>query len=181
MTDDCQHLSWECSGAYGDVGPAGALHQCTECDKKWMSLSEFAKGDQVGVCEICGQPEENAPKFVTKDSGKREEYDSGMRRDVQTGKPRPDLLFIDGMPYDEQPLIRWASLLQRGADKYGEKNWTLANSEEELARFRASAIRHFFQWASGEVDEDHMAATWFNMAAVAYMEWKLRDVSEEDG
>jgi hypothetical protein len=30
--------------------------------------------------------------YTTKDSGKREEYKSGMRRDTQEGKPRYDLI-----------------------------------------------------------------------------------------
>lgn len=113
--------------------------------------------------------------FETKDSGERVEYESGMRRDIQEAKPRFDLLYPPGMPYDKQPLTRWAALLERGAKKYGSENWTLANSEEELKRFRASAARHFNQWIVGETDEDHMAATWFNMAAVAYMEWKFEE------
>lgn len=112
-------------------------------------------------------------KFVTKDSGKREEYPSGMRRDTQENKPRWDLLFVPGVPYEAQPLYRVAALMQRGAEKYGDHNWTLANSEEELARFRASAARHFAQWMSGEKDEDHMAAVWFNLQAHAVLEWKL--------
>lgn len=105
------------------------------------------------------------PDFVTKDSGERIEYDSGMRRDVVTGKPRFDLILADGIPYDEQLLTRWAALLGRGADKYGERNWERANSREELDRFRASAFRHFMQWYLGETDEDHAAAVLFNVNA----------------
>lgn len=112
--------------------------------------------------------------YETKDSGYRAAYESGMVRDTQDSKPRFDLLYPPGMPYELQPLTRWAALLERGATKYGEENWTLADSEEELRRFRASAARHFNQWVTGEADEDHMAATWFNMAAVAYLEWKLQ-------
>ncbi len=111
--------------------------------------------------------------FETKDSGYRKAFESGMVRDTQDSKPRFDLLYPPGMPYETQPLTRYASLLQRGAEKYGTMNWTLANSQEELDRFKASAARHFNQWIMGERDEDHMAAVWFNMAAVAYMEWKL--------
>lgn len=113
--------------------------------------------------------------FVTKDSGVRQSYDSGMVRDLQEGKPRFDLLVVEGMPYSDQPLTRWAALLARGAEKYGAKNWQYANSQEELARFKSSAARHFFQWLSGETDEDHMTATWFNMTAADYVEWKLND------
>jgi hypothetical protein len=111
--------------------------------------------------------------FITKDSGKREEYDSGMRRETQDGKPRFDLLLADGIPFDAQFLTRFAALLERGASKYGEKNWQQANSEEELLRFRASGLRHMFQWMCGEVDEDHAAAVAFNLMAAEYVKWKL--------
>ena len=54
--------------------------------------------------------------FETKDSGERQEFSTGMRRDVQTDKPRYDLL-------DKPMLKRWAELMGRGAAKYGEDNW----------------------------------------------------------
>lgn len=118
--------------------------------------------------------------FKTKDSGERENYVSGMQRDIQVGKPRFDLLLLSDMPYEEQFLTRFAALLERGAEKYGERNFELANSPEELARFKASAHRHFMQWVCGEVDEDHMAAVAFNLMAAEYVKWKLKNaVSEE--
>ena len=123
----------------------------------------------------------SSSEFVTKDSGERIDYPSGMRRDTQNGKPRWDLLFVPEMPYELQPLTRVAALLARGAEKYGDNNWTLANSEEELARFKASAARHFAQWITGERDEDHMAAVWFNLQAAAYVEWKLNASNETKG
>lgn len=108
---------------------------------------------------------EQSTRFVTKDSGARQEYASGMVRDVQTNKPRFDLLLADGLGYEDQPLTRVAALLQRGAEKYDARNWEKANTEEELERFKASALRHMFQWASGALDEDHMAAVVFNLFA----------------
>lgn len=113
--------------------------------------------------------------FETKDSGERVEYESGMRRDIQSGKPRFDLLLVDGLPYQEQFLTRFAALLSRGAEKYGERNWQLASSEDELNRFKASAHRHFVQWATGEVDEDHAVAVAFNLMAYEYVKWKLEN------
>lgn len=119
--------------------------------------------------------------FETKDSGERVEYESGMRRDIQSGKPRFDLLLVDGLPYEEQFLTRFAALLARGAEKYGERNWQLASSPEELARFRASGLRHMMQWANGELDEDHAVAVAFNLMAYEYVKWKLENaqVTEE--
>lgn len=115
--------------------------------------------------------------FETKDSGVRSEYDSGMVRDTQEGKPRHDLLWVPGMPYLDQPLTRLAGLLERGAVKYGDFNWTLANSTEELNRFKASGARHFAQWMCGEQDEDHFAGTYYNMQAFEYVKWKLKEGS----
>lgn len=102
-------------------------------------------------------------KYITKDSGQRQEYASGMRRDLQDGKPRYDLVIPVGLP--DHMLKRWAMLLERGMAKYGYRNWEKANSEEELLRFKQSAFRHFIQWFEGEEDEDHAAAVFFNIQA----------------
>src|ERR1035437_3119423 len=97
-------------------------------------------------------------EFMTKDSGERERYDSGMVRDTAKGKP--DYTLIDG-PF----LYRWAMLMVRGAVKYGRDNWRKAQGEAELLRFRASASRHMQQWLAGDDEEDHAAAVAFNLAA----------------
>jgi hypothetical protein len=104
--------------------------------------------------------------FVVKDSGKRIEYDSGLRRDVTDGKPDYTLIYI---PF----LTRIAIHLGKGAVKYGRENWKFANSEDELMRFRESALRHMMQWLSGDADEDHMAAVCFNLMAAEYTKERL--------
>lgn len=104
--------------------------------------------------------------FNTKDSGKREEFSTGMVRDTQDDKPRYDL--IDGAF-----LKRWAELMARGAKKYGENNWKKAATTEELTRFRASAVRHLFQYLEGDRSEDHAAAVAFNLAGAEMVEEKL--------
>ncbi len=114
------------------------------------------------------------PEFITKDSGARQEYDSGMRRDTQDGKPMFGLLRPEGVPYDEQFLTRCAALMTRGIEKYGHRNWEKANSEEELARFKESAERHLHQYLAGETDEDHAAAVFFNLLAAITTEYKMR-------
>lgn len=164
-SDDCLHESWECSGR---TGLGDVVHKCNDCPLCWTNRAEM-----FVPCDICDT--RSPSKFTTKDSGKREEYDSGMRRDIQDGKPRFDLLLVAGLPYEEQFLTRIAGLLERGATKYGERNWQLANSEQELARFRASGMRHFIQWACGETDEDHAAAVVFNLMAAEYTKWKLEN------
>lgn len=110
-------------------------------------------------------------QFITKDSGERQEYASGMRRDTQAGKP-DFYLCLAGIPYDDEMLTRWAGLMTRGAEKYGSRNWQLADSTAELERFKSSAFRHFVQWISGETDEDHAAAVFFNITAAEYVKHK---------
>ena len=114
-------------------------------------------------------------KFITKDSGERAEFDSGMQRDTNSGKPRFELTMPVGMSYDEQLLTRWAKLMGRGAEKYSTRNWEKANGKEELERFKESAFRHFIQWMSGEEDEDHSAAVLFNICGAEFVKWKLEN------
>ncbi len=116
------------------------------------------------------------PEYITKDSGQRQDYDSGMRRDIQDGKSRVDLLLAEGVPYAEQLLVRAGGLMERGAVKYGLRNWERANSKEEMDRFKASALRHMLQWFCGETDEDHGSAVLFNVIAYESTKWKVENV-----
>lgn len=101
-------------------------------------------------------------KYITKDSGKRIKWKSGFNRDTDDGKPRYDLIPL--------PLLkRLAELYARGAIKYGDNNWHLAKSPEELARFKQSAWRHFAQWNMDEEDEDHACAVVFNIFAYEFL------------
>lgn len=113
-----------------------------------------------------------AKTYITKDSGQRQEYDSGMKRDLQDGKPRFDLIIPLGISYETTLFYRWAMLLERGMTKYGYRNWEKANSEEEMIRFKQSAFRHFIQWFHGEEDEDHAAAVLFNVNAYEFVKEK---------
>lgn len=113
--------------------------------------------------------------FVTKDSGERAEFASGMVRDTDKGKARFDLLVAEGVPYKHQFLTRCAELMMRGAEKYNDRNWEKANSAEEVARMKSSAFRHFMQWFCGETDEDHAAAVIFNILAAETTEWKIKN------
>lgn len=107
--------------------------------------------------------------YITKDSGKREEFTSGMVRDTQDDKPRYDLV--------DWPMIeRWAALMGRGAKKYGENNWKKAAGEAEYQRFRASGLRHLIQWFNGATDEDHAAAVFFNIAGAEMVKAKTAEV-----
>lgn len=98
--------------------------------------------------------------FVTKDSGQREEFESGARRDTQDGKPRYDLV-------PAAPLKRLAELMARGAVKYGDSNWMKGMP---ASRFLASMMRHVEAYRLGERDEDHLAAVVFNAFAIMHFE-----------
>lgn len=100
---------------------------------------------------------------MIKDSGARQQFASGMQRDVTTGKI--DYTFILKGPM----LDRWAKQLMDGAKKYDRDNWMKASGEPELLRFRESAMRHLVQWLRGDTDEDHAAAVFFNINGAEYV------------
>ncbi len=110
--------------------------------------------------------------FDMKDSGIRQEFESGMVRDVTAGK-------IDWSLVANGPMLRrWAELLTNGAvvKGYGKRNWMKAAGEDEYERFRESAFRHFMEWYLGERDEDHGAAVFFNINGAEYV-----DMTPEQG
>ena len=105
--------------------------------------------------------------FIVKDSGKRQEFSGGMVRDTTEGKTDYSLV-LDGPMFD-----RWAIHLTKGAVKYAKRNWMKAAGQEELDRFRESALRHFIQWFRGDVDEDHASAVFFNINGAETTKEKL--------
>lgn len=105
--------------------------------------------------------------FITKDSGQRQEFETGMVRDTSTDKIRYDLVYM--------PMFkRWAKLMTRGAKKYTARNWEKAETQEELDRFKESAFRHFMTWFLDEdSSEDHAAAVFFNISGAEFVKEKL--------
>ena len=122
-------------------------------------------------------------EFVVNDSGKRQEFASGMVRDITENKLRPDLV-RDGPMFQ-----RWIKHLTAGARKYAARNWMLAYGQEELDRFLESADRHFNIWityrqtgvniedpnypTTEPLKEDHAAAVFFNINGAEYVKGKL--------
>jgi hypothetical protein len=113
-------------------------------------------------------------EFSVKDSGQREQFESGMVRDTAEGKINWTLVRPGPM------LRRWAEHLSKAASKYdntrnpGEpRNWQLASGLAELERFQESAARHFEQWLAGDRDEDHAAGVFFNINGAEYVRDKL--------
>lgn len=102
----------------------------------------------------------NKASFITKDSGSRQEFESGMVRDTQEGKPRYDLI-------PTGPLKRLADLYARGAEKYDDDNW---KKGQPYSRAYASLFRHLMQWRNGDTDEDHLAAVACNAFTIMYYE-----------
>lgn len=104
-------------------------------------------------------------QYTTKDSGQREDYETGARRDTEIGKPRYDLI-------SPVALKRLAELMGRGADKYGDRNW---EQGIPISRFYSSAFRHLQQWQLGDTDEDHLAAVLFNVMGIMHTLHMIKD------
>ena len=68
--------------------------------------------------------------FTVKDSGARQQFESGMVRDITDGKTDYALV-LDGPMFE-----RWAVHLTKGAVKYEKRNWMKASGAEELERSR---------------------------------------------
>ena len=98
--------------------------------------------------------------FVTKDSGEREQFDTGSQRDSQAGKPRYDLI-------PSLALKRVADLYARGAEKYDDWNWAKG---QNYSRVMASLERHLHAFKQGETSEDHLAAVVWNALAIMHFQ-----------
>lgn len=103
-------------------------------------------------------------RWETKDSGKREEFDTGSRRDTREGKGRYDLL----PPIAEDRL---AGIYERGAEKYGDRNW---EKGQPLSRYIDSARRHLNRLMRGWYDEDHAGQAAWNLLAFIETQERIR-------
>jgi hypothetical protein len=99
-------------------------------------------------------------RFEFKDSGERQQFDTGAVRDAQEGKGRYDLLQV-------LALRRVAVVLERGAVKYDARNW---EKGMPLSRFVDSALRHLMQYVEGRRDEDHAAHAAWNLLSLVQTE-----------
>lgn len=99
-------------------------------------------------------------RFDLKDSGKRQTFDTGAKRDIQTGKGRYDLM---------SPIVnrRLAIIFEKGASKYDARNW---EKGMPLGRFIDSAKRHLDQFIEGHRDEDHLGQAIWNLCALLHVE-----------
>ena len=122
--------------------------------------------------------------FITKDSGQREEFETGARRDIDNDKPNYETIpikFLKEIALKLQnypdarldlvptiPLLRLAGLFGRGAKKYGENNY---EKGIPFLRMFGSLLRHTYQYMEGDKSEDHLSAiAWGAFALMFYEE-----------
>jgi hypothetical protein len=108
------------------------------------------------------------PRFITKDSGKNEVFESGAKRDSRDGKGRYDLI-------PPTALRRLAGVYERGAVKYGDRNW---EKGQPFSRLCDSALRHINEYREGWRDEDHLAQAFWNIAALLHFDEVRPDLND---
>lgn len=91
--------------------------------------------------------------FTVKDSGQRQEFSTGARRDMAEGKLRPSWML------SVYTQIRLAAHMTLGALKYGPRNYEKGIPDSSFAD---SLESHWLAWKAGLRDEDHLAAVIFN-------------------
>jgi DNA-directed RNA polymerase subunit RPC12/RpoP len=119
-------------------------HTCLKCKKDFVDseVPLIETVDRVAFTEV-------------KDSGKREDFSTGSRRDTREGKGRYDLIA-------QIALKRLAQHYENGAKKYGDRNW---EKGQPVMRYLDSANRHLSNILQGDKTEDHESAVSWNMFA----------------
>jgi len=138
-------------------------HICS-CGER-ISDPEMVLSYNRAVCPRFKEPKKTMSKPVTEfaavvDSGKRQEFETGSRRDTQEGKGRFDLM-------SPVVAVRDAKHLEHGAVKYGPRNW---EKGQPLSRYLDSAMRHLTKFLEGHRDEDHLAAARWNIGGLMHTE-----------
>lgn len=136
-----------------------------------------------GWVDTSGNPVNLGPgeAFVTKASGTKAQHSDGVVRDTEEGKPRFDLMFPKGVPFEQQLMTRVAELYYRGGKTYGMRNWENSETEETLAHHEAALWRHMMKFYLGVKDgEDHAAAIVWNVNAVDLTRRKIAEKREAD-
>jgi len=116
-----------------------------------MKKKDVKFNEKEGVFEI-------GPSHGLNDSGKREQFASGMVREPNLFRGRFDLI----------PPIAMRKLAvhyERGALKYSDRNWEKGGP---LSRHLNSAISHLQKFLEGNRTEDHLSACTFNVFAIQH-------------
>lgn len=103
-----------------------------------------------------------------KDSGSRQQFNSGAVRDNGKGKGRFDLL-------STQMLFRLAKHYENGALKYEPRNF---EKGMPISRCVDAAMRHLTKYLAGWNDEDHLAAVCWNVAAIMLYEERMPELMD---
>lgn len=106
-------------------------------------------------------------------------YRGGGKREENGDRPRFDLLWTESQPLERQMLTRDAVWYQKGAAKYGERNWEKFDGQAELVRAQASLGRHYAAFMLGLTDEDHGAAIRANVQFIEYIRERLAEPDPE--
>jgi hypothetical protein len=106
--------------------------------------------------------------FQIRDSGERQEFETGAKRDTQDGKPRYGLVPVE-------PLLRLAMHYTKGADKYDDNNW---KKGIPMSRSWESLERHVQAFKAGDKVEDHLAAIAWNAFALMWYEEKMPEMDD---
>lgn len=107
-------------------------------------------------------------EYQIKDTGAREQHDSGAVRNVRKGKGRFDLISPVG-------LKRLAVVYEKGCELYSERNW---EKGMPVSRFLDSAARHINDYLAGESTEDHLAQAAWNLFAAMHFEELRPDLQD---
>jgi hypothetical protein len=97
--------------------------------------------------------EEDVTKPMVLDSGKRQEFPTGSKRDLQEDKGDPSLLQLISIGFVSK-------ICEIGAKKYGKDNW---RKGQPLSRFLSSAKRHLDKFALNWQDEPHLEMAIWNL------------------
>lgn len=87
------------------------------------------------------------------DSGKRQEFSTGSKRDLQEGKGDPSLLQLISIGFVSR-------ICEMGAKKYGTDNWRRG---QPLSRYLSSAKRHLDKFVMNWQDEPHLEMAIWNL------------------
>jgi hypothetical protein len=126
---------------------------------------EDGEGEETMSTETLAEArrEEALDSFVTKSTGlPPRKLSTGSQRDSRKGKGRFDLL-------PALALKRLAQLYERGAEKYGDRNW---EKGQPLSWYLDSAARHLFDYLGGDRSEDHVTAVAWN--ALGFVATEIR-------
>ena len=98
-----------------------------------------------------------------KDSGTRQEFQTGAVRDGQKNKGRFDLI-----PF--WPTLAYAAIMEAGAEKYAANNW---RKGMPISRYINSAQRHLEKYKCGMRDEPHLWQALWNVACAIHTQIQI--------